>query len=230
MEQNKAQNFMFKLIVGGSILLIGIGALASNFVSFNFWDVFGKWWPVFVLLYGISQFISQPKTYLGSLLVVAFGVIALLNNLGVLSINPFSLIFPLILIFVGLRIVFNSTVSRIKSENKENFFNSIAIFGASDIVMNSTNFEGGMITSLFGGSKVDLRKAKISETGASIDLNVAFGGVEVIIPDGWQVRFDCVPVFGGWSNKAQSADGPILSIKGLIFCGGAEVKLKDDGN
>jgi predicted membrane protein len=229
MKENNGQSLMLKLFLGGALLLLGTAALASNFVQFNVWDLIGKWWPSFVIVYGLAQIISQPRTFVGSGLVIAFGVFAQLYTLNIVSVNPFSLIFPLIMIFVGLRIVFNSTFGRPKEEYKANFFNSTAIFGASDIVSSSNEFEGGFINSLFGGSKIDLRKATMSEKGASIDINVAFGGAEILVPKDWQVRFDTIPVFGGWSNKAEGTTGPILSVKGLIFCGGAEVKIIDDG-
>lgn len=227
--KNNAQSLMIKIFFGGSLLIIGTAALVNNFYDFNLWEIVWKWWPVFVILYGLAQLITQPKTFLGALFILGFGVIALLNTIGIIDVNPFSLVVPLILIFIGLRIVFNSAIGKMNEENQDNFFNSVAIFGASDIVSSSNKLEGGMVNCLFGGAKIDLRKAKMAEKGAVIDLTAAFGGVDIIIPSDWQVRFDVIPVFGGWENKSEGTEGPILTIKGLIAFGGAEIKTKDDG-
>jgi predicted membrane protein len=225
MGQNKG--LLFKLFIGGSLLILGIGTLLENLNILAFSDLFSQWWPMFVILYGISQIISEPKTYLGAMFVLVFGVVAQLYVLNILNVNPFTLVLPLILIFVGVKIVFNSVLGKAKAENEDKFITSTAIFGASDVVSSSQDFEGGVVTSLFGGSKIDLRKAKMSDKGASIDLNVAFGGTDILVPKTWKVQFNTIPVFGGWSNKAEGTEGPILYIKGIILFGGAEVKIFD---
>jgi predicted membrane protein len=227
MEQNKAQGLLFKLFVGGSLLIVGVGILLQNLNVLQFSDLFSQWWPMFVILYGIAQIVSEPRTFLGAIFVLGFGIIAQLYVLNIITVNPFTLVFPLILIFVGVKIVFNSAMGKVKGENSDKFVTSTAVFGASDVVSNSQSFEGGVVTSLFGGSKIDLRKAKMSEKGASIDLNVAFGGTDIIVPKNWQVQFNTIPVFGGWSNKSEGTDGPILTIKGVIVFGGAEIKTFD---
>lgn len=79
---------------------------------------------------------------------------------------------------------------------------------------------------LFGGSVFDFRNATF--TSDIIELNVlcAFGGVEVVVPPGVNVRNETVALFGGTqvSPTSPAPGGPTIVLKGLVLFGGIDAK------
>jgi hypothetical protein len=74
---------------------------------------------------------------------------------------------------------------------------------------------------------LDLRPAKLAPEGAEVDVMAAFGGAQIIVPEGWPVEFSGVPVFGGFTDKTSHTTGetgPRLRIKGTAIFGGVEAK------
>jgi len=92
----------------------------------------------------------------------------------------------------------------------------------------STNFKGGNITAIFGGSEFDLTQVEMESDTAIIDVFALFGGTKFIIPEGWNVHSEAVTLFGGFTDKRRrtlsNADGKVLIIKGMIILGGVEIK------
>lgn len=80
---------------------------------------------------------------------------------------------------------------------------------------------------IFGGAEIDLRDAKLAP-GALLDVFAVFGGVEVSVPEGWQVVTSGFPMFGGFENvtakERTGPDAPILQIHATILFGGVEIK------
>jgi hypothetical protein len=99
----------------------------------------------------------------------------------------------------------------------------VNIFGGEHLVSSADPFFGGKITNLFGGTILDLRKATPAPTGIYIDVLVVFGGLSLVIPNGWRVVFDGTAFGGGFDDATQVAtdpDAPILRIGGLVVAGG----------
>jgi hypothetical protein len=86
-------------------------------------------------------------------------------------------------------------------------------------------FCSGKIMSMFGGAHVDLRKATPAPTGIYIDLVVVMGGVSLVVPEGWRVKFDGNTIMGGWSDETRTTaddDVPTVTLSGLVFMGGVQ--------
>jgi hypothetical protein len=104
---------------------------------------------------------------------------------------------------------------------------SFNVFSGSEIASHSKEFKGGSISSIFGGAEVDLRDA-VPVAGAELDVFTAFGGIEVTVPQGWQVAARGLPLFGAIENvtaKEQLPDNaPTLSVNATVLFGGLEIK------
>lgn len=92
----------------------------------------------------------------------------------------------------------------------------------------SKNFYGGKISTYFGGTDIDLSQADIAET-AYLDVDVAFGGVKLIVPPHWDLKIDVTNIFAGIEDKRMypqtSIDSSkVMVIKGSIIFGGLEIK------
>lgn len=106
--------------------------------------------------------------------------------------------------------------------------NSSAVFCGVKKRVLSKNFYGGKISNYFGGTEIDLSQADLSDQ-AFLDVDVAFGGVKLIVPPHWELRIDVANVFAGVEDKRmymQSMPDPtkVLVIKGTIVFGGLEIK------
>ena len=92
----------------------------------------------------------------------------------------------------------------------------------------SKNFYGGKISTYFGGTDIDLSQADIAET-AYLDVDVAFGGVKLIVPPHWDLKIDVTNLFAGVEDKRmypQTTADPtkVMVIRGTIIFGGLEIK------
>jgi len=93
----------------------------------------------------------------------------------------------------------------------------------------SKNFIGGKISAIFGGTDIDLTHADIKDT-AVLDIEIAFGGVKLIVPSHWNVQINMGTVIaaGVEDKRYISPTGidskKILRIQGSMVFGGLEVK------
>ena len=81
---------------------------------------------------------------------------------------------------------------------------------------------------LFRSVDIDLSQADIAET-AYLDVDVAFGGVKLIVPPHWDLKIDVTNIFAGVEDKRmypQTSTDPskVMVIKGSIIFGGLEIK------
>jgi len=65
-----------------------------------------------------------------------------------------------------------------------------------------------------------------------IELFAAFGGVDVLVPEGWKVIDRGVPILGGFDNKtippaSDDPNLPALRVHYVTFCGGIDIKHKE---
>ena len=104
-----------------------------------------------------------------------------------------------------------------------------AFMGGGERVVHSQNFRGGEVTAILGGFDIDLRGAAIAGDSATIEIFALWGGVELKVPEDWNVSVAGVPILGGISNTTRgrsdgSSSGKTLIIKGTAIMGGVEVK------
>ena len=114
--------------------------------------------------------------------------------------------------------------------------NQIAIFSGSSRQPVTDTFRGGRVTTLFGGAELDLRDCRMQVPEARLHIACVFGGVEVRVPEHWDVIVEAVPIFGGIDvhgvGKAQKrriaqgdrAEGRLVLTGAAIF-GGIDVKV-----
>ena len=116
-----------------------------------------------------------------------------------------------------------------------NRVNATAILGGLTDRNVSQDFRGGRLTAFLGGVSVDLRQTEIIERPAHIHVNAILGGVEISVPQHWNVKKDVNPIAGGLDDRrspvrhhdddAMPADNtPDLVITGNVFLGGLLVR------
>ncbi len=115
-----------------------------------------------------------------------------------------------------------------KYYSKEDYIDSVAIFGSVKKVVVSKDFKGGEMVAVFGGNEIDLSKADI--TGKIVlDVTQIMGGTKLILPSNWDVKSEMVAFFGGIEDKRHLSPGindpeKMVLLKGTSIFGGIEIR------
>ncbi|MEQ9467664.1 MAG: DUF5668 domain-containing protein [Ekhidna sp.] len=138
---------------------------------------------------------------------------------------------PVILIAIGLSIFLRRrSYNRPASSMGDEYFDDTSIFGGSEKSITSQSLKGGKISSVFGGSTLNMRDVKLGQREVLIDYLCIFGGNEIIVPNDWTIINEAFVMFGGFSDTRAKISGvtpdpeKIVRIKGLILFGGTELR------
>ena len=89
----------------------------------------------------------------------------------------------------------------------------------------SQAFEGADLTAIMGGCTIDLRGADIGAEPAVIDAFAFWGGIEILVPEGWVVTNKVLPLLGGASDTTRPAAGASkqLLVRGTSMMAGVQI-------
>ncbi|HEY4063709.1 MAG TPA: DUF5668 domain-containing protein [Puia sp.] len=111
--------------------------------------------------------------------------------------------------------------------SSEDFIDSTAIFGGVHKKIVSKNFRGGDVTSVLGGTEIDLTQADFTGI-ARLDVTQVLGGTKIIVPAHWEVRCEVSAIFAGYEDKRQQPaitnPDKVLILDGTSIFGGIELK------
>ncbi len=224
--KNKTKIFLgiLLLLTGGLILLNNIGLFDPYGITLStFWNFF---WPSFFLGIGITLIFDKNFTPGGIFSLI--GIAMLANRL--LNWNFWATFWPLILIGIGFSILLRrekdvSLNSAAKTTEDDHIDDNVVFWGVEKKVT-SKKFKGGEINTIFGGYQLDLRDSQISKEGAELNVNCAFGGVEIFVPKNCRVVTNGTGILGGWTPNLDpnEVENPVLTIKGIAAFGGVEIK------
>lgn len=231
-----------RLIFG--VLLIFVGTLflfnSMNIFDYDVADLIFSW-PAFFIFAGLILIVKSNKKLVGSIFVI-LGVFFMIPRIFHFIHYDDEVVLPIIIIAIGIYILLHKRAETSGDKHK-GFFNrnattnvnrvdDVAIFGGGNKVIVSDHFEGGSVTSLFGGSEIDLSRCKLAEGNNTIDLIAVFGGNTFIVPQDWNITLDVLPLFGGFSNKIVRHPSVVIDsssrliIKGIVLFGGGEIKAR----
>jgi predicted membrane protein len=167
------------------------------------------------------------QTLSGSIFIIV-GALFLFNNMEIIEFT-FRDLWPFILLAIGIAIIRQSMFGSKHEGSESDFINLTFILGGGDHKFNSKSLRGGKITAIMGGGKIDLRDADIVEEEVFLDIFTLWGGVEMLVPPGWQINMRLMPILGGAQNKSGpapngSAQVRQLTVRGTAIMGGMEIK------
>ena len=228
------KNTRIHLLLGVILVFVGVSILAEifNVVPWNLHNVIFSWQMILIVL-GII-FISSNENRSTGYILLAIGTFFILPEfIDGLPENWRSLFWPVMLILLGLLIIFGRHGGRARrhfrqSGTTDELLDDADIFGGSERIVNSQNFKGGKISNIFGGSKYDMRQAKLAEGTNYIDVSMIFGGSKFIVPEDWDIRIEVTSIFGGFADKRHRSivvpdDTRKLVIRGETIFGGGEI-------
>lgn len=198
-------------------------------------------WPMILIIIGTIK-LGKGQFYHGSI-IFAVGAFFMLPHL--FPAISLSLVWPFLLIAVGIFVILHRLFGRHDLENewhshwkKEKFgradfdfsqarpdypigdknFSKNSVFGSIEHIVLDPEFKGGELNAVFGGIVLDLRRTTLPIGESILEVNAVFGGITIYVPSDWVVQTHLDSVFGGFQDKRHLAETLDHSRK-LIVCG-----------
>jgi hypothetical protein len=226
------------LMVAGLVLVVDrLGLLATA----GIW----RYWPILVIAMGASMFVGAPdsqRRFWGShrrfwgTFWTLLGAWLLLRSLGIITVGLGEFIGPLILIYIGVRLVTRTTSYRMPfgSPGPNDAAHLFVMMSETRRIIHDNPFQAAQISAFMGGCQLDLRPATIPPGGeAVIDVFSMMGGTEIWVPANWTVVSQIAPVMGSVEDKrlpampapAGTTEAPRrLLLRGIVVMSGLKIK------
>ncbi|NLJ96967.1 MAG: cell wall-active antibiotics response protein [Clostridiales bacterium] len=230
--RNRISNTIWGLV----FIVLGVGIAGDIMGHWEFRVFFPGWWTLFII---IPCLVSIIRKGIGIWNSAGFliGLILLITHYVDIDIEWWRLIVPAILIVIGLQIIFRGATRKpirlddvIRAEigpdmgniKKEDYN---AIFSSNNIPVTG-QFVGANLNAIFGAVVLDLRNAVIS-SDIEITATAVFGGIDIHVPPGINVKVNNIPIFGGVSNKSgyrQDQGAYTIYLDSTTMFGGIDIK------
>lgn len=218
------KNKIWGLVLIAIGLIFGLNALEITNIDI----FFDGWWTLFIIVPCFIGLITEREKT-GNLIGLLVGISLLLGCLDILEFETIGkLIFPVILVIIGLSILFKDTITREVTKeidrlnDKREKENEYCSTFSSQTINIDDEFKGCDLTTVFGGMKFDLSEAKINED-VVINATTVFGGITINAPKGAKIKVKSNSIFGGVTNKSTVNDGNIVYVNCFCLFGGVEI-------
>lgn len=254
-RNENSNNYPRKNNLGWAIILIVIGSIFLLYnlevIPYSLKSVIISW-PMLLLAIGIWQ-LTQHKSTSGITLVIIGGFF-LIPRLGVFlpmfnyHINM-SIVWPLLLIIIGVSILLKNSQSKTRAYKRWNkinreggneelgvtdFIDKSVLFSSSTEIVLSNALIGGEISTVMGETILDLRKAKLKNNKALLNISTIFGSCIIYAPSYWNIQVNSQNILGSFSDKRYNfndqpplLDGeerPVLIITGSTIFASGEIR------
>ncbi|HEY5525349.1 MAG TPA: LiaF domain-containing protein [Clostridium sp.] len=220
---------------GLAFIVAGVGVAGDISGLWNFNLLFKGWWTLFIIVPCLVSMV-QNGVNRGNIIGLVIGALLLIEAQNIVPRNLVGkMIFPIILVFIGLSIIFKDNKGKFNCcKNKvhhtntsgDGYINAVGIFGGSKMIPANERVTGATATAIFGGIDLDLRNAIIDED-IVIDSTAIFGGVNIFLPPNVNVKVSSLPIFGGVDDKSihtAAENAPTIYINATCVFGGMDIK------
>ena len=219
--------FSPRLILGLAIVALGSLLLLDNLNVIEADPIYRYFFPGVLLAVGISVLVQG--SIWGWVWIVGGGWV-LAERLDYVELSFFQLFLPGALLLVGGSLVYRTFVRPSSApsgpEDPASYVRAFAVMSGNERRGIASTFRGGDLAAFMGGVTLDLRQAKMTPEGAVLDTFAFWGGIEIKVPESWQVRGEVIPLMGGFEDKTRPKAGAVdgtLVIRGFAIMGGVEV-------
>ena len=194
-----------------------------------------RFWPLGFHILGATILLRRSDRHgrFWGIVWLVIGTSLLFNSLGLARIGFWDLVWPLLLVFVGVRLIQRARGGQAgHADTLSHRPNLVAVLSESKGSVTQTLI-GASLTSVLGGCHLDLRQATVAPgTTPIIDVFSLLGGQEIVVPSGWTVVFDVVSILSGTDDKrlptigdpALQAATPQVIVRGVTIFSGLTVK------
>lgn len=214
-RQSNNNFFAFALILIGILLIFKTFNLPF-LENFNLGFIIGMLWPMFLIIPGLNML--KNRVNLGGIIVTLLGVSFLLDNFLEFynidfELSIFKFFWPIIFIYIGFKIL--------SSNGKVNFeYNNHSDQQAENYDENSTHYDkhsekAQSIT--FSSRTFIYDQSSLKEGITRLNLNISFGGAEIIVDEGIQVILIGHYTFGGHEFFGKDAGGLHNEVKEVRY-------------
>jgi predicted membrane protein len=222
-----------QLVFGLIVSVIGVVLLLGN-LGITEARHYLKYWPVALIALGLAKLLQSRSLpgAVGGMAWMLLGAWFLGWNLGWLQTSVWGVLktyWPALLVFFGLSLVWSTVRRRTgggPTVDSRNEVRALAMLGGLKWASDAPNFQGGEVTAVMGGVHLDLRRASLRGR-AVLDTFAMWGGVELVVPEGWAVELQGTPILGGFEDKTRPPlddNAPRLVVRGVAVMGGVEIK------
>lgn len=224
-----------RILFGIGVIGVGVLALLDNLQLFSL-PLLRNFWPLGLVLLGIAR-LAYPRHagswLFGTGLIVA-GLLLTARNLGFADLDLRAW-WPVLIIGAGLSIVLRGVFPQDGTDPGDGqdavveHGDQVSVdtrFSAVRQRHDSRSFKGGRIDASFGGVALDLSQASMDRPEAVLQVSARFSGIELRVPQGWQVVVELQSTLGGVQDHSQPPANPThrLVLRGQTLCGGIEIK------
>ena len=222
------------IAAGFVIITAGVVWLLSRMGYFDIPGI-GVMWPSILIAVGFIKLFHRPfaaPRVVFALALMAVGGLLQLSKLGLAAVD-IHMIWPFLVMIAGVMVIWLSVQQRKRFQHmtvSENGIQKHIVFGGDETRYDTKQFEGGLISTVFGGAVIDLRDAEMATSPTTLEISAVFGGVELRVPTHWRVVVQGNPVLGGVENKTRVRDGlsddeiKTFIVRGNPVFGGVEIK------
>lgn len=232
MAQVADKRFWFGIllvIIGGFLLLDNLYILPF-YIPYYFFS-----WQMILIVIGLFLLLVKEKREGGTVLIV-IGSVFLAPEIFDVSFRRIFEFWPVVLILVGISILLRRQGGgrwgrHETKEGESDTIDEMNILSGQKKIITNQEFKGGKITTILGGSELDMSKAGLAKQEVVLDAFALFGGNKIIVPPDWTVKFEVFSLFGGFTDERQkptievvSNPEKVLLLKGTAIFGGGEIK------
>ncbi len=206
-KQNNTNN----ITLGFILLGIGVFLLLRQFDFFGIvFPTLKSWWPLIFIGIGVVSLVKTQFKSGSGLAFLLFGLFFFIKKNVGFPAGTEQFFVPGALILLGAFFILRNrrqvqSMNAAKRAFDENYdpaidgadmVNAEAIFTGIQRKVLSKQFKGGRITTIFGGTDIDLSQADLAPN-ALLYVDVVFGGVKLILPPHWDVQVHASSIFAG---------------------------------
>jgi predicted membrane protein len=224
-----------RALIGVVLVIAGLFLVVRNTGFFpEFIDDVVFSWPMLLVAIGLVITLSSSGSKTSGIIVMAVGAFFLIPKIFSEAFQMYNMFWPSIFIIVGIIFIFSKRKGWGNYSNStavgDDYIDYVHVFSGGERQIVSENFSGGKVSAVFGGSEIDLTKARLAPGVNVLEIACVFGGTTIIVPDDWNVKIEVTPVLGGFGDSRKLHPGRVIDtskqliIKGAVVFGGGEVK------